>query len=134
MRNEFARPTCRSWLSTAACLQGLLATSAFAQQVPSAPAPESNGDIIVTAQKREQRLQTVGVAVTAVSNDTLKLIDIKDATAIAKVLPSVQVNQFSPSRTVYNIRGVSQNDFSDIQEAPVAFYNDEVYILSLIHI
>jgi len=44
------------------------------------------------------------------------------------MVPGLQVNQFSPTATVFNIRGVSQNDFADSQEAPIAFYNDEAYV------
>jgi iron complex outermembrane recepter protein len=101
---------------------------------PESPAPqakESVGDIIVTAQKREQRLQDVGIAVTALGKTALASFGRQDIAALANVTPSVQTNQYSPTITVFNIRGVSQNDFADTQEAPIAFYNDEVYVSAL---
>src|SRR5262249_36387957 len=38
--------------------------------------------------------------------------------------------QYGATVTIYNLRGVSQNDFSDHQEAPVAVYADDAYIAS----
>lgn len=45
-------------------------------------------------------------------------------------MPSLQFNQYSPSVTIFNIRGVSQNGFTDHLESPVAVYTDEVYVSS----
>ncbi len=56
---------------------------------------------------------------------------MKDATDIATMTPGLQFNQYSPTITVYNLRGVSQNDFSDHQEAPVAVYVDDAYVASM---
>ncbi|QJU58174.1 TonB-dependent receptor [Sphingomonas sp. AP4-R1] len=118
----------------------ILATSALAQSPPAIPAPEKGSaasgsqldEIVVTAQKRRQSLQDVGIAVSAVLQSQLNAVQVtSDATALARVVPSLQVTQQNPSRTVFNIRGVSQNDFADIQEGPIAFYNDEVYIAFL---
>lgn len=94
-------------------------------------APDDVGDIVVTAQKREQSLQDVALAVTALGGATLEAMGRQDVTALAGQAPSLQVNQYSPTITVFNIRGVSQNDFADSQEAPIAFYNDEVYVGAL---
>lgn len=95
-------------------------------------APEPTGaDIVVTAQKRRQNLQDVPGAVSAIGGASLAALGHQDATALATQLPSLQVNSYSPTTVVFNIRGVSQNDFADSQEAPIAFYNDEVYISSL---
>jgi iron complex outermembrane receptor protein len=96
----------------------------------AAPAPEA-GEIVVTAQKREQSAQKIGIAVTALGKDTLAAIGRQDVTALAQHVPNLEVNQYAPTITVFNIRGVSQNDFTDAQEAPIAFYDDEVYIASL---
>jgi iron complex outermembrane receptor protein len=46
-------------------------------------------------------------------------------------VPGLEVNQYAPTITIFNIRGVSQNDFTDGQEAPIAFYQDEVYVSAL---
>ncbi|MEO5597541.1 MAG: TonB-dependent receptor [Novosphingobium sp.] len=89
------------------------------------------GEIVVTAQKREQNVQRVGIAITALGKDAMAAIGRQDVTALAGQVPSLNVNQYSPTVTIFNIRGVSQNDFTDAQEAPIAFYDDEVYVSSL---
>ena len=105
-----------------------------AQNAPAAAADNAGpapGEIVVTAQKREQSVQKVGIAITALGKDTLHAIGRQDVTALEGQVPSLAVNQYSPTITVFNIRGVSQNDFTDAQEAPIAFYDDDVYIASL---
>ncbi|HKT53944.1 MAG TPA: TonB-dependent receptor plug domain-containing protein, partial [Caulobacteraceae bacterium] len=116
-----------AWLMcTAATTCGLGASAAAAAEPPN-----QIQEIVVTAQKRAQNLQDVGVAVSAIGKTGLAALGRQDVTALANQAPSLQVNQYSPTITVFNIRGVSQNDFADSQEAPVAFYSDEVYISSL---
>ncbi len=109
-----------------------LPDAGFAQPAaPATPAAPAEGEIVVTAQKREQNVQKVGIAITALGKDALHAIGRQDVTALEGLVPSLAVNQYSPTITVFNIRGVSQNDFTDAQEAPIAFYDDEVYIASL---
>lgn len=84
--------------------------------------------IVVTASKREQNLQTVGTAITAISAEKLAKLGTADVTAISTMVPSLQTYTYAPTMTVFNIRGVSQNDYSDSQEAPIAFYTDGAYV------
>ncbi len=112
-----------------ASVAALLAGQAMAQaQSASSPVLEQ---VFVTAQKRSEDIQKVGVAVTALGPDTLTALGHFDVTSLSNLTPSVQFNQYSPTLTVFNIRGVSQNDFSDSQEAPIAFYSDGVYVASM---
>ena len=121
-----------SGFSLIASVVSLPAVASEAPPEPPAPrAEQSFEDIVVTAQKREQRLQDVGIAVTALGQTALASFGRQDIAALANLTPSLQTNQFSPTITVFNIRGVSQNDFADSQEAPVTFYNDEVYVSAL---
>src|SRR6202790_4607109 len=85
-------------------------------------------EIIVTAQRREQNLQDVGTSVTAFDANTLEQLGVKDVTDVAGQVPGLQYNQYGATVTIYNLRGVSQNDFSDHQEAPIAVYADDAYI------
>jgi iron complex outermembrane recepter protein len=98
-----------------------------------ANANESNGleEIVVTAQKREQKLEDVGIAITAFSATQLKEMGITDTSQIAQQTPGFHfVNAYGNSSAVGNpvIRGVSQNDFSPSQESPVATYIDNAYM------
>jgi iron complex outermembrane receptor protein len=53
------------------------------------------------------------------------------ATDITRVVPSLKMNAYSSSQVVFNIRGVSQNDYGDQQEPPVAVYQDDSYSSSI---
>ncbi|MFT6958327.1 MAG: iron complex outermembrane receptor protein [Halieaceae bacterium] len=88
-------------------------------------------EILVTAQKREQSLQEVGISVTAFSAGQLKSLGYTNTMDIAAQTPALHVQQFHPTLTTVNIRGISQNDFADHLEAPVAMYVDDAYVSSM---
>ncbi len=118
-------------LIVVALMGGCLSSGALVLAA-EAPAVEEDRlpEIVVTAQKREQNLQDVGTSLTALDSSTLQSLGMKDVTAIAGQVPGMQFNQFGATVTIYNLRGVSQNDFSDHQEAPVAAYADDAYVAS----
>jgi iron complex outermembrane receptor protein len=89
-------------------------------------------EVIVTAQRREERNQDVGVAVTALSGDMLKDLNILNASDITRAVPSLKMNAYSSAAVVFNIRGVSQNDYGDQQEPPVAVYQDDSYSSTIV--
>ncbi|MCY4282171.1 MAG: TonB-dependent receptor [Gammaproteobacteria bacterium] len=88
-------------------------------------------EVIVTAQKREQSIQDVGIAVTAFSGDLIKNLNFTNTIDITQQVPSMQYFTYTPSLTILNIRGISQSNFQDNLEAPVAAYVDEAYISSM---
>lgn len=96
-----------------------------------APAADAFEEVVVTAQRREQRLQDVGISVTALGSDALADLNITTATDIVRAVPSLKMNAYSSSQVVFNIRGVSQNDYGDQQEPPVAVYQDDSYSSSI---
>lgn len=113
-----------------AALITLLPAGAWAQAAPSAPVaqPVSSGfgDIVVTAQRREERAQDVPISITALSSDDLrnrkvnKLQDLEASVPSLVVAPNGQAsrNVMSPS-----IRGQS----TSFQGAPaVVVYMNEV--------
>lgn len=87
-------------------------------------------EVVVTAQKREQSLQDVGIAVTAFTGDQLKQLGYTNAQQVTAMSPGVTTIQPNgPSSFFVSVRGVGQNDFSgDHQESPVAIYVDEAYV------
>ena len=86
-------------------------------------------EVIVTAQKREQNVQDVGIAVTALSGDQLTALGYSNAPMVVDMAPGVQIVQpNSVSSYSFAIRGVIQTDFADHQEPPVSLYVDEAYI------
>lgn len=88
-------------------------------------------EMVVTAQKREENLQDVGMSVTAMSGLQTEALGINNTVQISQQVPGLQVQTFSPAFTIFNLRGISQNNFQDNLEAPVAAYFDDVYVGSM---
>ena len=118
----------------------MIAASSFATnataQVSNADsataAPESvSGDIVVTAQRRQESAQKVGISISALSGDQLVSLGATSTQGITQQIPALKVSSFTPAFTTFNLRGISQNNFSDNLEAPVAVYIDDVYIGSM---
>ena len=101
-------------------------------QTPSATAPTANQpgtsleEIIVTAQKRSERLQDVPVTITALSADYLQKNGVERAsdlpTAVSGLLWSNQGAWIEP-----NIRGVYTNVAAIGSGSPIAIYLDGIY-------
>lgn len=86
-------------------------------------------EVIVTAQKRQESTQDVGISITAFSAQQIREMGFTDSTKVAAMSPGVQVNYPNGlSSFSFSMRGVTQSDFSDHQEAPVSVYIDEVYV------
>ncbi len=105
--------------------------SAAADQAEPVREATPFGEVVVTAQKREQNIQDVGIAVTPLGDEALKDLNITTATDIVRAVPSLKMNAYSSAQVVFNIRGVSQNDYGDQQEPPVAVYQDDSYSSSI---
>ncbi len=88
-------------------------------------------EIVVTAQKREQSLQDVGISVTAFSGNQIRELGYTNTIDIAAQTPGLGIIQFHPTLTTTNIRGISQNDFADHLEPPIAMYVDETYVSAM---
>lgn len=120
---------------TATAVAALMAGQAWAQESPAAAdntAERSSNvlDVItVTAQKREQSAQDVGIAMQVFSGAQIKAFGVEDSYDIASFTPGVHISgNLAGQNTQFTIRGVTQNDFNDIVEAPNAVYLDEGYI------
>ena len=86
-------------------------------------------EVVVTAQKREQNSQDVGISLSALSGADLMALGANNATDITKTMPAVILTQPNgPSSFSLSIRGVTQNDFADHQEPPAAVYVDDAYV------
>jgi iron complex outermembrane recepter protein len=116
-------------VSLAVLAAGLLATPALAQTAEDDTSAST--EIVVTAQKREQKLQDVGIAVSVLGEDELRNRSISSATDVVSAIPNLKYNAYSSSQVVFSMRGVSQNDYGDQQEPPVAVYQDDSYASSI---
>lgn len=113
-------------------LLALSAVSASALAVAAAAQAQTQSitdTITVTAQKREQNAQNVGIAISAYSGEQLQELGVEESFDIATFTPGVHISgNLAGQNTQFTIRGVTQNDFNDIVEAPNAVYLDDGYI------
>ena len=109
-------------------LQALGAGTAFAQDVPAEDAVEATpGEIVVTAQKRAERLQDVPLAVTAVTGDSLRSRQINDSNSLVAAIPSLSYQQgANPTNTSFRIRGIGTALFGQGNESSVSVVVDGV--------
>ena len=121
--------SCRLLFATASLCA--LAQPAFAQETADEgqAATSGLGDIVVTAQKRSQRLQDVPVAVSALDGGMLEAKGISDAVDLMGALPSLQITTpYGKTQPNFSLRGVSvANEFAASTASPIGVYVDEVY-------
>jgi len=85
-------------------------------------------EIMVTAQKREQSLQDVGISVTAFTGTEVQKLGWEQPIDIASQTPGMSIgNSLGSSNPAITIRGVGINDFNVNTNPGVAVYVDEVY-------
>lgn len=110
-----------------ATLGAMLPTAASAQDVGSSADQAGLEEIIVTAQRREERLQDVPIAVSAVTANALRDTGVNSTRELTQIIPSVQVTRSGPSGLFF-IRGVGTTNAAAGEEGANALYIDNVYI------
>jgi iron complex outermembrane receptor protein len=112
-------------------MTGLAATSGVLAQSEETKTPSTGlEEIVVTAQRRAESLQTVPIAVTAVTAEELSKQGISSTTDIAAITPGLTMTTQRNSVTPY-LRGVGTQNGSGSEEGSVALYVDGVYMASL---
>lgn len=115
----------------------MLATASPVLAADAAPAvPDAVGadaadgsDIVVTAQRREQRLQDVPTAVTALSGGLFSVGGIgRSANEVLNLVPNASAGTQQHGRPRWWIRGVGAGQQQLDLANPVGFYLDDVYI------
>jgi len=117
-------------LAGSASLAAIPTTPAKAQAVNTAASDPQGDEIIVTARKREERLQTVPAAITAYTGEQLVQQSITKVTDLQYITPGLQLRttaSASAGATVA-IRGQVQNDTTLALDQSVGTYVDDVYI------
>jgi outer membrane receptor protein involved in Fe transport len=128
--------SCKAYYLYGVCAAAVLSlgtTSARAEEAGSSaaqPAEQGLGEIVVTARKREETLQSVPVAVTAISALQLKNNLASDLSKVAELAPQVSIMQGgSGTGALLTIRGISsanndagldQSVLVDIDDVPLS--------------
>jgi iron complex outermembrane receptor protein len=122
----------------------LLATAAVvppagarAQDVPAVPVEgqeavsDADGipDIVVTAQKREQRLQEVPISIAVIGAEKLERMQVNSGTEVARQTANLRVSNLgNEDQPKFAMRGIATPEFNLNATSPTGVFYDEVYI------
>jgi iron complex outermembrane receptor protein len=126
--------TANSTLSraVAAILSAHAAQAAHAADAapPSSAAAGGLQEVIVTANRREENLQDVPIAIQALTAETLKQLNVQTFDDFVKYLPNVTATSFGPGQGDINMRGLSVGGSGGTQGsgATESFPNVAVYL------
>jgi iron complex outermembrane recepter protein len=122
MRSSFTKSFFAALLATAA-------SPALAQE--AAPDDQGLGEIVVTAQRREENLQKVPISITAVKGDKLDALAAggQDVRFLSGRVPSLLVeSSFGRTFPRFYIRGLGNTDFDFNASQPVSLVYDDVVL------
>ena len=104
----------------------LAATRAAASDAP--PPGGALEEITVTAQRRSESLQTVPIAITALTPTDIERKAVHDLGSLAGSVPGLTFSPFAPGQNIVSLRGVSSNDDGAGTDNSVAVFVDDVYL------
>ncbi len=118
-------------LHLAGFVAATLATGIVSPALAQTEVAATNGDIVVTAQRREEKLKDVPLSVAAVSGDRLDAIQAggNDIRGLAGRIPSLNVeSSFGRTFPRFYIRGLGNTDFDLNASQPVSLVYDDVVL------
>ncbi len=119
----------KTLLAGGCAVAALVTTPVSAQDVADqakATPPARSDDIIVTARQRQESLKDVPIAVTAISGDRLKELQVNTVKDIASYTPGLNINSDSVGRAFVSIRGIGTTLIDTVQPG-VGIFIDGVY-------
>jgi len=99
----------------------LLASAAFAESW-------ALEEIVVTAQKRAQPSQDIGISVTAFAGEDVRDLGLQTPIDLSAQTPGLSTSTFN--MPIFSIRGVGLEDFNANNSSPVGVYVDQVFASS----
>ncbi len=123
-------------MNTRSHLAVAMSAAVLASTIPLLASAQEEGsrrrgleEIVVTAQKREQKLQDVPMAVTAVSGAQLEQQGITQFQDLLRSVPGVSFAGTEPGQSRYAIRGVS----TEASSPTVGVYLDDISLVVHLH-
>jgi outer membrane receptor protein involved in Fe transport len=121
--------TSRTALLTSICPLALaISLNAQAQDNQETNQLGSLEEIVVTAQKRAQSANDIGMAISAVSGDVLRDLQIDDTSELANAVPGLTFSDSGFSTPVYSLRGVGFSENSVQAASTVGVYHDQIAV------
>jgi iron complex outermembrane receptor protein len=111
----------------------ILALAALPAMAQTASQPQAThgasalDDVVVTAQRRAQNSQDVGIALSVIGGEELDEKGVNVVNDIENVVPNLEVNsQFGSGQPSFRIRGIGTREYSSNNSSTVGVYVDEV--------
>ncbi len=98
---------------------------------PSAEQEAADGDIVVTATRRRERLQDVPLSISAFSQEQLTEKGIVGFEGIARETPGVVLNRPTQNFNNFTVRGIATNGYNANLQSSVAIYVDELPVSTI---
>lgn len=95
---------------------------------PEQEAGDPGADIIVTAQRRSERLQEIPASISAIGAEQLRASGAIDISNVAPRVPGFYAGGFGASRPQLYIRGIGTRQFDPGSESSVGVFVDESYL------
>jgi iron complex outermembrane receptor protein len=121
-------------LNTLMASVSLVAVTGGAAAAQTTPPEESSSvelrEIVVTAQRREERIQDVPLAVTAVDEVAIERLNARDIRDLTASVPNLVLNEVNigPSMSQVSLRGVNSQDPEKSFDPAVGVFVDGVYL------
>jgi len=127
------RPVTNSNGCVRSAVIAVLGLASAAPAIAGSGATESDGfgtlqEVIVTATKREQDLQSTPLAVTAITGDTLSAQAMTGFAQFASQIPGLGAVAGGLGQTVFSLRGMSTGGSNFQTQPPLGFYLDDTPI------
>jgi iron complex outermembrane receptor protein len=119
-------------LLASACLAAMAAASPAFSQTETAPVAENDVDeVIVSATRRDEKIQDVPLSITAYSQEELTAKGIVGYEGLAQETPGIVLNRASANFNNFTARGVATNGYGANLQGTVAIYIDELPISTI---
>ena len=113
-------------LSALLATTSLSGTMAFAQEATNLRASGEIQEVVVTAEKRSEKLSDVPLSISAASGDQLAELGITDPAGLEKIVPGFVFTKSAYSAPIYSIRGIGSYDEAIGISPAVGVYVDQV--------
>ncbi|MDB6087883.1 MAG: hypothetical protein JWN85_667 [Gammaproteobacteria bacterium] len=128
MNSKYATALWASVPLLATSLDLRAAAPADSTSAANADSDSSFAEVVVTAERREEKLVNVGMTVASVGGNTLQNLGITSANDLPQVVSSLTVSTAADGTPVYTLRGVGFNATSLGAQPTVSLYYDQTPI------
>lgn len=119
-----ASPAFAQQAADSATTPAATATQSSTDTTSTPPTPDESGDIIVTAQKRAERLQDVPKSIDVVQGDTIQKLNLRSFAEIDQLAPGLSLTAKEPTTNSVTLRGVGFDPNSGTSPTVDIYFNE----------